>query len=433
MDGERRGQSTGCVILTLVLARGLPAAALALSFAAAGCAQSLDKTAMDLAMGTAYEPPSGRALRRAVPPSRYLLLAGDFHCHVSPPDSSHHVSRDLSDTIALARRERLDFVVLTPHLRRRFFEEPALRTRAIEAEAYLRARLAREFTGDVLFVPGFEYTDGDYGHVGLSFGDVAGTLASLSADEAAKRPEIFFEKYVASGGILTVNHPFLEPVRSPFSFTSYNMSWRPFTSAEPVPPEIAAIDRTAQAYEALNLSVAHLRDRLLLGDEDRSLEATLARLDRDILRQRRKMTPVGGSDSHSYYLRATTFVLAESKTARGVRDAVLAGRTCVRNPRACSLEVRGDEGGWRGVGGAVRARDSVAVRAWGETLRVMVDGQPAATPAPGEVAIVPVPPGRCAIVRAAVDEGFSAPIYVNCPFAEGGKSEASTSTGSARR
>ncbi|HEU4411538.1 MAG TPA: hypothetical protein VFS43_40205 [Polyangiaceae bacterium] len=404
-----------------MLNRGLlAAAALALSPGAAGCAQSLDKTLMDLAMGSAYQPPSGPALRAAVPPSRYLLLAGDFHCHVSPPDSDGHVSRGLDDTIELARRERLDFVVLTPHIRRRFFQEPALRERALGAHAYLRERLAREFTGPVLFVPGFEYTDGLYGHVGLSFGDLEGTLAALPPGEASEHPERFFEKYVASGGVLTVNHPFLEPVRSPFSFTGYDLSWRPFTSAEPLPPEIAAVDRAAQAYEAFNLNVAHLRDRLLLGDEDRSLEATLARLDREIPRRQKRMAPVGGSDSHSYYLRATTFVLAESKTARGVRDAVLAGRTCVRNPRACSLQVRGDEGGWRGVGGAVRARDSVAVRAAGETLRVLVDGRAAAAPASGEVAVVPVPPGRCAIVRAAVDEGFSAPIYVNCPFAEGG-------------
>jgi hypothetical protein len=394
--------------------------AVALALAVAGCAQSLDKTAMDLAMGSAYRPPGAEALRRTMPASRYLLLAGDFHCHVSPPDSTHHVSRDLHDTVELARRERLDFVVLTPHLRSHFYQDPERRAAARRAQSFLREGLAREFTGQVLFVPGFEYTDHLYGHVGLSFGDLEGTLASLPPDEAREHPERFFERYVASGGVLTVNHPFLEPVASPFSFTGYDMSWRPFTAPGDLPPEIVAVDRMAQAFEAFNLNVSHLRDRILLGDADRSLEATLARLDREIPRRGHRVAPVGGSDSHSYYLRSTTFVLAETRTAQGVRDAVLAGRTCVRNPRACTLQVRGDEGGWQGVGGAVRARASVAVRAAGETLRILVDGRQVASPAPGEVAVVPVPPGRCAIVRAAVEEGFSAPIYVNCPFADGG-------------
>ncbi|HEU4535326.1 MAG TPA: hypothetical protein VFS00_14460, partial [Polyangiaceae bacterium] len=327
---------------TSVVALGL---ALGLGLATAGCAQSLDKTAIDLAMGSAYRPPGPEALRRTMPPSRYLLLAGDFHCHVSPPDSAHHVSRDLHDTVELARRERLDFVVLTPHIRSLFYQDPERREAARRAQALLREGLAREFTGGVLFVPGFEYTDHRYGHVGLSFGDLEGALASVSPEEALARPERFFERYVASGGVLTVNHPFLEPIASPFSFTDYDMSWRPFTAPDDVPPEIAAVDRMAQAFEAFNLNVSHLRDPLLLGDADRSLEATLARLDREIPRRGRRMAPVGGSDSHSYYLRATTFVLAETRTARGVRDAVLAGRTCVRNPRACSVQVRGDEGG----------------------------------------------------------------------------------------
>ncbi len=410
--GGRRARST------LPTMAPLRSVALALALAATGCAQSIDKTAIDFAMGSAYRAPSGAALRGAVPPSRYVLLAGDFHCHVGPPDSARHVSRDLHDTVELARRERLDFVVLTPHLRAHFYEDPERRGWALAAKAYLADRLAREFTGGVLFVPGFEYTDSAYGHLGLSFGDLEAVLASLSPAEARARPERFFEAYVASGGLLTVNHPFLEPLPSPFSFTRYDLSWRPFTAPGALPPEIAAADRLARAFEAFNLNVSHLRDRILLGDDDESIAKTLGRLDREIVLRGRRMAPVGGSDSHSYYLRATTFVLAESRTTRGVRDAVIAGRTCVRNPRACSLQVRGDGGGWRPVGGAVRARETVAVRAAGETVRVLVDGRAVASPAPGEVAVVSVPAGRCSVVRALVDEGFSAPVYVNCPFAE---------------
>src|SRR5688500_5654561 len=54
----------------------------------------------------------------AAPPpgSRFLLLAGDMHCHVEPPDHPEHVGRGLTRTLELARDEGLDFVVLTPHV-----------------------------------------------------------------------------------------------------------------------------------------------------------------------------------------------------------------------------------------------------------------------------------------------------------------------------
>src|SRR5947209_8621297 len=52
------------------------------------------------------------AAQRSEPP-RYQLLAGDLHCHVSPPDSPSDVTRSVLETAELARTERLDFVVLT--------------------------------------------------------------------------------------------------------------------------------------------------------------------------------------------------------------------------------------------------------------------------------------------------------------------------------
>ena len=217
-----------------------------------------------------------------------------------------------------------------------------------------------------IFIPGFEYTDPRYGHVGASFADLGQVLADVPLDVARRSPERFFERWVADGGLLVVNHPLVTPLDSVFASARADMSWRPWTSRAPVPTEIQAVHRLATGFEAYNAAVAQLRDRFLLGDVDLSVRGVLGRIDREIVAQGRRIVPVGGSDSHSGYLRATTFVLAERRTAAAVRDALLAGRVCVKSPEACSLEVRAPGGRWAGVGGAIesggRSRSSWARR-----------------------------------------------------------------------
>ncbi len=401
---------------------------------AAGCSvHSVEK----LAMTTAYRPevPQPAAPQPAAPqpvatpatatlpaapsvPVRYQLLAGDMHCHISPPDPRSDVTRDLADTIALARAEKLDFVVLTPHLQGRFFTDPAQRAAASAGQAELRRALAAAGPTGILFIRGFEYTDHQYGHVGASFADLDRVLAEVPVAEAQADPARFFERWVADGGVLVVNHPVVTPLRSIFSRARADMSWRPWTSSPPFPPEILAVDRLAAGFEAYNVAITTLRDGLLLGDLDASLRDVTNRIDRSILATRRRITPVGGSDSHAGWMRVAMFVLAESRTEAGVRDALLAGRTCVRDAAACSLEVRAPGGPWVGVGGAVRSDASVEVRATGNPIVVTRDGAPVALPASGKITAVDVPAGRCSLIRAHVDRGYSAPVYVNCDFAE---------------
>jgi hypothetical protein len=373
-----------------------------------------------------------------------------MHCHVSPPDDASDVNRGLAETLALAREEGLDFVVLTPHLPGRFYLDADLRARALAGQAALRRALAASEVGRTLFIPGFEYTDHRYGHVGSSFADLARVLAEVPLEAARAAPERFFEQWVADGGVLVVNHPLVTPVDSIFPTARADLSWRPWTSSAKVPPEIAAVGRLAIGFEAYNAVVTHLRDRVLLGDAEASLHAVLGRLDREIVAARRRITPMGGSDSHTGFLRATTFVLAESRTEAGLRDALRGGRTCVRSPGACSLEVRAAGGPWVSVGGAVRSDAGVGslgvgaapsgapivdwglgaevgaapsgasiveVRARGDRIVIDRDGAAAAMPASGKIARVEVPPGRCSLIRAEVDEGYSGPVYVNCDFA----------------
>jgi hypothetical protein len=356
-------------------------------------------------------------------PSPYQLLAGDMHCHVTPPDAPSDVNRTVADTIALARDEHLDFVVFTPHLAGRFFIDPEERAAAAAGQAELLrtletlgARHAEATAGETLFIRGFEYTDHRYGHVSASFADLGKVLDEVPLEVARTDPARFFERWVADGGLLSVNHPVVTPLRSSISIARADLSWRPWTSTAPVPPEISAVHRLAFGFEAYNLVATHLRDAFLLHDEEHSIREVLRRIDGEILAKRRRLAPVGGSDSHTGFLRAAVFVLAERRTEASIREALVRGRTCVRSPEACSLEVRAPGGAWASVGGVVQGDREVEVRAQGGAVTVYRDGTEVASPAPGVTAHVPVVAGQCSVVRARVGNGYSAPVYVNCDF-----------------
>lgn len=402
---------------------------------ASACAPAVVHSAVDLTMTSAYRPDSaayaglgpdrrvvgaGLADAGAAPGARYELLAGDLHCHVMPPDTPAEVNRSLAETIDLANQEGLDFVVLTPHVRSRFFQSPALRRAVLDGQEALRRELARSTTGKTLFILGMEYTDHRFGHLGASFADLDQVLDEVPVSVAVQHPERFFERFVAHGGLLVVNHPLVTPLDSIIPIARADLSWRPFTAPGAFPAEILTADRLAQGFEVYNLTATHLRDRYLLGDTEHTLVATLGRLDQEIVARKRRMTPFGGSDSHTHHLRATTFVLSESRTQGGIHDALLAGRVCVRSPEACSLEVRpveaGGRGRWVGVGGAVGG-DRVEARARGAAVEIIVNGVDVARPPSGVAARIPLPPGRCSVIRAKVGEGYSAPVYANCDFA----------------
>lgn len=405
------------------------AALLALIAGSFGCAAgSAEHGAVDLAMTSAYRPAhaygygslSAPAAGAATP--RYHLLGGDLHCHVLPPDDGTHVSRSLHDTVALARREGLDFVVLTPHVASRFQEDEDARRAVVHDQRALRDAISDEALGGLMVVPGFEYTDHQLGHAGVAFADLERVLESVSVQDAQKNPGLFFERWVEKGGLLVVNHPLVTALPAGPSIARADLSWRPLTAPAAggagLRGDIDAIDRLASGFEVYNLTATHLRDRYLQGDTDKTLLAGLGRLDQEIPLRNRRMTPIGGTDSHSYHLRPTTYVLAETRSIEGVRAAVVAGRTCVRAPEACSLEARVPEPGaevWTPLGSnLVVTRGEVELRAAGHDIQIYRDGVVVATPASGETVRVPVPASKCSVLRARVGMGFSAPIYANC-------------------
>ena len=389
---------------------GIAVGALVALSGATGCTNTL----MDTAMSGAVRPvaPTGQPTD-----VHYDLLAGDLHCHVSPPDGEWHVSRNLADTVKLAAEEKLDFVVLTPHVWARFFAVEELRERVLGEQARLRAQVAALPPGPTLFVPGFEYTDGQYGHVGVAFADLEKILSDLPTALLAEHPEIFFQRHVAAGGVLTVNHPSTTPIPFFLSIARADLSWRPFTAPGGLfPAEIQAIHQLAQAFEVYNLTTSELRDRFLLGDREQSIHTVFDYLDHETLKQHRPLTAVGGSDSHSHHLRATTFVLSDQgRTIEGVRQALVAGRTCVRDPAACSFRARSPGGAWVPVGGAIEGASRVELWAAGGEVQIYRDSAVVASPPESRVTQLDVP-STCSVLRAHVGKGYSSSIYVNCGF-----------------
>lgn len=186
-----------------------------------------------------------------------------------------------------------------------------------------------------------------------------------------------------------------------------------------VPDEIAFVHAHAQSVEIFNASITHLRDQYILGDEERSMREAAALVDHASREQGRRIADVGGSDSHGQWLRPTTYVLAQERSIGAIREAIVAGRTCVRGPEACTLELRAPGGPWRGVGDGLDAADGIVeARAQGPAT-FFVNGAPAARAAAGEAATLTVPRDRCVLVRAVVGLSWSSPVYVGCAFARG--------------
>ncbi|MBI5534167.1 MAG: hypothetical protein HY898_15700 [Deltaproteobacteria bacterium] len=372
---------------------------------------------VDFAISGAHRP--GRAPAQVAPwgGETYRVLAGDLHCHVSPPDHPSHVTRSFEQTVELARSEGLDFAVLTPHVWSRFFESPDLRQLAVAWQRQLEKDIAGQEGATTLFIPGFEYSDASWGHVGLSFADVERVLQDLPVKEAQSHPERFVDAWVRHGGMIVLNHPLQTPLDSMFSESKADLSFRPYTAPGPFPEEINAFRRHAHGLEAFNLTASRLRDRWILHDAEAGLRSVLHLLDQEILVQQRMIAATGGSDSHGSQLRATLFVLARDKSRESIRDAIRSGRTCVRDPLACTLMAR-PAGGGVGVvaGGSLTGVSSIEVMVQGSDAELIVNSQVVSR----SISSTPVRldvPAQCSVLRARSGQGFSGPIEINCPFA----------------
>ena len=109
----------------------------------------------------------------------------------------------------------------------------------------------------------------------------------------------------------------------------------------------------------------------------------------------------------------------------GIREALTNGRTCVRGPEACTLELRlaGAQNAWLQVGDSITAEAEAGApspplafeaRASGDATTFVVNGEIVAAGLRDQVVPLAVPANRCSLVRAVVDRSWSSSIYVNC-------------------
>ncbi len=377
--------------------------ALLLSLLLTGCTSN---GILDMAMSSAKVPAPHASMRVG----DRMVLAGDLHCHVLPPDSPWHVSRELPETLKLAEDQHFDFVLLTPHVHARFFQDPDEREWVAETQTALRARI-EALHPKMIVIPGFEYTDHRYGHVGMGFADVREVMKEVDVADARANPTKFLERWLAHGGTMVINHPLQGPIKSSvIEPLRWDLTWRGY-SDKPVPEDDVFITEHAQAVETFNAAITHLRDQYILDDEERTLREASALVDRQIKKQHRPIAQVGGSDSHGSWLRPTTYALVKERSITAIHDAIVEGRTCVRSPESCSLEVSGDDGVWHGIGEHVTAAHTIRLRLATPGVFLLDGGRLAE----GTAAELPVSADHCSIARAISGLSWSSGIYVNCP------------------
>jgi hypothetical protein len=301
------------------------------------------------APGGAGAPPPTADGRRWIP--------GDLHLHVAPLDAREGVTWSPAEIAPVARREGLEFVILTPHLWSGTWRDPARRARWQRSwEAMAQAARARD---EVTLIPGVEYGIRGVGHFGVS-GVEPRDLAGGDFLAAAS----------AAGAFVVVNHPFAVPTKIPgIPASERDLSFRPWSHGSGRAP--AALG----GVEVWNvpLGLANLLSRP--GGQTGEARA-FAAADALARAERRPVTVVGGTDSHRPFVQPTTWVLARDAREPTVLAALRAGATCVGGPEAGTLEARGDADPpdrWARVGEGVRAAARVELR-WLGRGRLFVDG-----------------------------------------------------------
>lgn len=304
--------------------------------------------------------------------------------HVAPPDDTGDVRMTIAEVAEAARANELDFVLLTPHL------WPGRRGAAFDREWQALARGARATRAPIM-IPGVEWTT-PVGHFTVAGIDIT----KVGADFLASAHEL--------GAFISVNHPFAVPTKLPAIRAShFDMSYRAWTAGKAQHAEVPL-----DGVEVFNvpLALANLISRPggKTGEERAWLEADrLARV------ERRRLTPVGGTDNHAFHVVATTWVLAFEATEAAILEALRAGSTCIGGPEAGSFRATGDDGRPARIGDAVTAADTIKL-VWDGLAQLFIDGIDAGEHLGGFVAATAGLPHTYRIVVGASRSGF---IYAN--------------------
>lgn len=336
---------------------------------------------------------------------------GDLHQHVTPPDRPGDVFATLERFQAAARREGIDFAVLTPHI----WES---RARGQRDAQEIAAWLGEPKTGHnpPLVIRAIEHTRSSPGHIMIGFLDERAFAEEIKRTGAARPLAL---RLLDRGALVFLNHPMGIPERVAFFHDRFDPSWKPLTRPEAFAREDPALRAEAEeilarchGFEVLNRSIAFV-ERLTGTPRERThLDKAFCALDREVLRQRRRMVGIGGSDNHAVFFAGATWVDARALTADAIREAILAGRVVVGGKAATALRATTDRApGGGGVGANLPAEKWVELRFPGRAL-VWRDGELA-----GEFEGVyrdeTLARAELHIYRIAIGDSWSNHVYVN--------------------
>ncbi len=285
-------------------------------------------------------------------------IPGDLHAHVSPPDTPDAVTLDAAAVARLAHDNGLEFVILTPHLWPKIWNNAESRARFVKGHREM-AVAARAEKG-VTLIPGVEFGVPGVGHFGVSGFDL----------DAIPTDGDFLPAARAHGAFIVLNHPFAVPTHIPgIKESDWDASYRPWTQGGPGFSDVDAVE-----VWNVPLSLANLVSRP--GGKSGEERAFIA-ADERARKEHRPVVVVGGSDNHKTRLMPpTTWVLAPDTSEASILAALRAGKTCVGGPEAGSLTARGDldpADRWVPIGGRVTAARSIQIQFSGEA-QIFVDG-----------------------------------------------------------
>jgi hypothetical protein len=400
------------------LGLGMTALALPLAMSLGGC----NGFTQFLSRGAAFRPKSAKKVDLAW--EQMKLFAGDMNFHYAPPDDVSEVRRDQKASMELLDKSDLDFVIVTPKLKARFWESPGEMERVYRDWQVTSQTFSAMGEGHPLLILGAEYFDEQWGSASLiapDFASILGELQKLSRDQLKTLPGLIFEYVKLQRGLTILNTPLATPLKVPFDsplkYARTDRSWRGFNKGiklADMPKDMQWLNANYSGMEAYSVPVSIWRDKYVLDDQLASVKQVLALIDKNSLQLNRRVLATGGTDSRGRLLRATIFVAAPDRSKEKILDGLRAGRVCLRSPTACTVRLyaNGGAGVAVHVGGSVSGAKTVEF-AWpgegqlyrnGELVDTFVDRS----------RTLPAQPGVCEIYRVAVDEGYSGAFYVNC-------------------
>jgi hypothetical protein len=370
-----------------------------------------------LSVRAAYEPKSHKSVQMQ---GTQRLWAGDMNFHISPPDDPKKVERSLKESVDLLGKSGLDFVFVTPQIPARFWESADQFERVRREWQSLPANDVgddREDAPDDGRVPSTSTRkNGSATIIGV---DIPKALNEVSRDDLRTNPTAFINLLWMRGALVYLNSPLATPLKAPVDspqhFNSVDHSWKPMTKPSAgYPKDILAINNLYDGMEAYSVPVSVWRDQYVQGDPVASLSAVMSRLDLEIIRKKRRLIPIGGSDSRDATIRPTIYIAAPERTPEALRQGLTNGRVCVRSPLPCGLRVFADaQPVAAGVGDHIVAQQHIDIRWEGGEGELFRNAESVGT-FDGR-ALQPTSRSECHIYRLVVDGGFSAPFYVNCP------------------